>query len=76
MARVLGWINDNKEWIFSGVGVTIAVTCLNFIINHIQKNKISNSIEMKNKGEHVTQIGIQNNYGETKQEGGIRENRK
>ena len=76
MARIIEWINENKEWDFSGVGVTIAVTCINIIIKHIQKNKKSCSIEMKNEGEHATQIGIQNNYGMTKQVDGTRENGK
>lgn len=76
MARIIEWINTNKEWVFSGVGVTIVATCINVIIKLIQKNKKSCSIQMKNKGEHVTQIGIQNNYGTTKQEDGIKEHGK
>ncbi len=76
MDRIIEWINANKEWVFSGVGVTIVATCINVIIKSIQKNKKSCSIQMENKGEHVTQIGIQNNYGTTKQEEGIKEHGK
>ncbi|MCQ4936721.1 MULTISPECIES: hypothetical protein [Anaerotignum] len=61
------WIVSNKEWVFSGVGVTLAVAFIGLIRGFlIRKNtkhsKIIYRQENKNHSYGV-QIGVQNNYG-------------
>lgn len=68
--KIIAWVIENREWIFSGIGVTILIGIIGFIRKIITKdsnNKKIISIEQKNEGQNATQIGIQNNYyGETK----------
>lgn len=67
--NIIMWLDQNKEWIFSGLGVTIVVTIFTIIKKRIEKNKDEKSkiiIKQVNEGQDNTQIGIQNNYG-TKQ---------
>ena len=56
MDKVIIWVNENKEWFFSGIGVTI-VTLIFAAIRKVFCNK-----KQVNYGTKSTQIGIQNNY--------------
>lgn len=60
------WINDNKVWIFDGIGVLI-ITSLFAVIKYIfnKRNKDDNKkivIKQDAYGADDTLIGIQNNY--------------
>ena len=67
---LLELIQDNKEWIFSGIGCIIVafigkIICRSFFGNKKEeKQDIKQDIIVKqfNSGENNTQIGIQNNY--------------
>ena len=68
--KILQWINDNKEWFFSGIGV-VFITTLGTIIKKIFfKPKINDAsktvIKQKSTGKNNVQIGIQNNYEKEK----------
>lgn len=63
--NMINWMIENREWIFSGIGVTILLGIIGFIRKRFIKNfdeKKSIKIEQKNEGQNTTQIGIQNNY--------------
>ena len=63
--KIINWVIENREWIFSGIGVTILIGIIGFIRKIITKdsnNKKIIRIEQKNEGQKATQIGIQNNY--------------
>lgn len=52
------WIIENKEWIFSGVGVVVISTIVGFLFNKNQK-----AIKMKQKsGKNSTNIQIGGDY--------------
>lgn len=68
--KILQWINDNKEWFFSGIGVVL-ITTLGTIIKKLFFKKKSNDtsktvIKQKSIGKNNVQIGIQNNYEKEK----------
>lgn len=68
---MLDWIINNKDWIFSGIGVFVlgGIIALAKLIS--KKNKDSAIISQKQKnGEHSTnsQIAVQNNFGGEKDE--------
>jgi hypothetical protein len=63
--KIINWIIQNCEWIFSGIGVTILVGVFAFFRKNICKevrNEKGTKIEQNNCGQNNTQIGIQNNY--------------
>ena len=70
MDKVISWVNENKEWFFSGIGVTI-VTLMFAAIRKVfcKQEKKQTRIEQVNYGTKSTQIGIQNNYN-TKEKSG------
>ena len=63
MDKVIIWVNENKEWFFSGIGVTI-VTLIFAAIRKVfckkKQEKKQTRIEQVNYGTKSTQIGIQN----------------
>ena len=65
MDKIINWISENKEWFFSGIGVT-AVTLILVAIKKVfckkKQEKNQTRIEQVNYGTKSTQIGIQNNY--------------
>ena len=69
MDMLFQWIINNKEWIFSGIGVAILMGIGSIIRGKLKRKKSSNSgnhysFHQVNKGTNkATQIGIQNNYG-------------
>ena len=68
---ILNWINQNYEWIFSGIGV-VAITGLIALMRRKKSSRKNPSviINQKNNASEGTQIGIQNNNyrGENKNE--------
>ena len=63
---LLEGIQDNMEWIFSGIGCVIVALIGKIIYYLIFGNKIEEKqdviIKQFNSGKNSTQIGIQNNY--------------
>jgi hypothetical protein len=59
--KILEWLCDNKEWVFSGIGVTVLsfVLCLFKKRNKNTGNRQSSSF---NIGSHITQVN--GNYTE------------
>lgn len=49
----MNWINENKEWIFSGVGVVI----ITFILNYFFKEKIFSQKQKSGKKSNNYQAG-------------------
>lgn len=60
--NILNWIYQNKEWIFSGIGITVLTILATLLFKKKDKKSSKNSIEQLNQGDNSTQIGIQNNY--------------
>ena len=62
--NVINWSIENKEWLFSGIGVTIILGIISFFRKKPKKTTAKNivKINQKNKGTNSPQIGIQNNY--------------
>lgn len=63
--QIIGWIIENRDWIFSGIGVTLLLGIIGFIRKRFTKKPNGEKtvkIEQKNEGKNATQIGIQNNY--------------
>lgn len=57
--KMIEYIINNKEWIFSGVGVVI----ITFIISLVARNKSSsstNKVKIKGSSNKVHQIGAKN----------------
>lgn len=68
---IIDWINTNKEWLFSGIGVMVVTSFITIIKHALSKNKTNKKdkivIEQHNNGTANIQIGIQNNYSNDKQ---------
>lgn len=68
---MMQWVVNNKEWVFSGIGVIILtgfISIIKAIVASKKKKNVNQSYSIKqiNKnGENNTQIGIQNNCGTT-----------
>lgn len=66
MDTLINYLSENKEWIFSGIGILALTTIGSILVKLFSKKKTTNKNEMKqiNKNSsHGTQIGIQtNNY--------------
>lgn len=63
--NAVNWIIENREWVFSGIGITILLGIIEFIRKKFNKNSNKENpitIEQNNTGNNNTQIGIQNNY--------------
>jgi len=63
--RIINWVVENKEWFFSGIGVTVLLGIIAFVRKLFRKESKGEKeirIEQKNDGGNSTQIGIQNNY--------------
>lgn len=66
--NITNWIIENKEWVFSGIGITVLLGVIAFfrkIFCKKNENEKGIKIEQKNEGQNNTQVGIQNNnyYG-------------
>lgn len=68
---MLDWIMDNKEWIFSGIGIFALTSIVATIKLFLKNNKGTVKILQKQKsGKHSinSQIAIQNNFRGEKNE--------
>lgn len=57
----------NKEWVFSGIGVTVVCSIIGFVFKLFKKKRKNNSVQQKasfNIGSHITQV-----YGDFKTNG-------
>ena len=66
MKDCFAWVNDNKSWIFDGIGLLV-ISSLFAVIKYIfnKRNKDNNKkivIKQDAHGIYDTLIGIQNNY--------------
>ena len=63
---IIGWICKNKEWFFSGIGITVITLIFRFVrkIILMERNDKNRKTEINqiNNGVNNTQVGIQNNY--------------
>lgn len=70
--EIIDWLCENKEWLFSGIGLpVITLICTNVRKILRKKKEDQNSktmIRQVNNGVRNTQIGIQNNYYERERE--------
>ena len=60
---VINWIIENKEWVFSGIGVTVLLGVSTFFRKIFCRKSDDGKyikIVQKNEGQNNTQIGIQN----------------
>lgn len=67
IGNIINSIFEGRAWIFSGIGCLVITA----IFSIFKKNKKSTQISQKQKGGIAstnTQIGVQNNYGEKKDE--------
>lgn len=66
LENIWKWAVENKEWAFSGIGVTVVMGIIG-MFKFSNRKKVSDSnykLTQKNSfGSKGTQIGIQNNYG-------------
>ena len=61
MNNIINWIIDNKEWVFSGIGIALVGLLLRIVCHFIsRKNNIN--VKQTSKNGDITQIAIQNNY--------------
>jgi len=51
----MNWIIDNKEWIFSGIGVFIIAFFINFLLI---KKKVKRNIMNQKSGSNSTNIQV------------------
>lgn len=54
--RVLEWLWDNKEWIFSGIGFTIISFIGRFLFKKRKSNTGNHQSSSFNIGSHITQV--------------------
>ena len=62
--NTIDWLFNNREWVFSGIGVTVLLGVIAFfckIFGKNAENEKNMKIEQKAKGQNNTQVGIQNN---------------
>lgn len=56
---IIDWLSDNKEWVFSGIGVTIVVSIIGFVFKIFKKKSKGKSVQQNasfNFGSHITQV--------------------
>ncbi len=60
----MDWLFNNKEWLFSGIGLAIVSTIATMVYRKFicKSQDDKTKIKQINKGENNTQIAIQNNY--------------
>ncbi len=64
--EIIDWLCKNKEWVFSGIGITFITLMCASIRKIMGKKKEDQNPKAKikqiNNGVKNTQVGIQNNY--------------
>ena len=79
--EVINFLLDNKEWLFSGLGVTICTVIGTYIYRKFLNNNEKDSdkkiinINQSQSGNNNKQIGIQNNYSEREDDNGRKNNK-
>lgn len=64
--ELLNWVNDNKEWAFSGIGITILLAVCGVIkFLFFKKEKLSAS-QMQTSGKNSINIQIGGDYNARK----------
>ena len=62
MKDFIDWVIENKEWVFSGIGVAIITLILGFLF---KKESVRNNLKaMFNFKSNITQINIENKEDE------------
>ena len=62
MKDFIDWVIENKEWVFSGIGVAIITLILGFLF---KKESVRNNLKaMFNFKSNITQINIENKEAE------------
>ena len=54
--NVVEWVCDNKEWIFSGIGLTIISFIARFLFKKRKSNTGNHQSSSFNIGSHITQV--------------------
>lgn len=54
--KVLEWLWDNKEWIFSGIGFTVVSFIARFLFKKRKCNTGNHQSSSFNIGSHITQV--------------------
>lgn len=66
MNNLITWVNENREWLFSGIGITIISLIFTGAWRLFRKRKIEKNskivVEQINYGRKNIQVGVQNNY--------------
>lgn len=52
MKKLVTWVNDNKEWLFSGVGAVVA----GWVVRLFAKNKSTSSTQTIRSGDNSINI--------------------
>lgn len=64
--EIIEWFCKNKEWVFSGIGITsltLICACIKKIMGKKKEDQDTKTkIRQINNGVKNTQIGIQNNF--------------
>lgn len=59
--KIINWLENNKEWVFSGIGITAIIGLLNLLFQRKKRNH-NVRITQTNHGKESVQIAVQNNY--------------
>jgi predicted tellurium resistance membrane protein TerC len=67
---MMHWINENKEWLFSGVGLVVLGWIFNLIFNKKKDKKENGNTFTQSSGDNSTNVQGNNvNYYSNKVEG-------
>lgn len=61
----INYLIKNKEWVFSGLGISVIgaiISLIKILINHHKKTSQKSMKQINKDNSSGTQIGIQNNY--------------
>lgn len=58
--KLLGWLCGNKEWIFSGIGLTVISFIARFFFKKKKSNTGNHQSSSFNIGSHITQVNGNN----------------
>lgn len=54
--KLLGWLCGNKEWIFSGIGLTVISFIARFLFKKKKSDVGNHQSSSFNIGSHITQV--------------------
>lgn len=64
--ELLSWINDNKEWAFSGIGITILLAIWGMIKFFLSKKEKPSVSQKQKSGKNSINIQIGGDYNARK----------